>query len=99
MMGNWVIYALLIAAMLVLLVFLRFGAKTAAAVGAAFALLLAFFLGQRGAKTKIENEQLRDRVKNDDKREEAEQRANAAADTVRNLPADELRQSDSFERR
>lgn len=98
-MDSWVIYLAIVAACVVALVFLRFGAKAATFAAGGLALVIAYFAGQRGAAAKIENEQLRDRVNNDDKREASEQRANSAADTVRNAPSVELRKSDPFERR
>jgi len=98
-MDNLLLYGALVASLVILLVFLRFGEKAALVVGALFAAVLVYLKLKKGAKQEVENEVLKERVENDELRNEAERRAEAAADRVRTSPADELREHDPFERR
>jgi uncharacterized membrane protein YhiD involved in acid resistance len=87
------------ACFLVAFIWLRFGEKFATIAGAILAALLVWLKLRDGVKQEVENDQLKERVKNDEARNENERRAEDAADRVRVQPVDELRQSDPFERR
>ena len=96
-MDNWLIYLAIVAALLVLLVFLRYGAKAAAVAGAALAALWIYLAGRKGQRTEIENEVAREELNNEIERNERIVAADRAGDAARDVPADRLRDPDPFE--
>lgn len=98
-MDNLFVLMVVAAIAVVIFVYLRFGKSAAAAAGAVLALLIAYARGRMGAKAEVENDQLRERVRNDEKRNEAERRAEDAADRVRvDNARGGLRDDDGFRR-
>ena len=96
-MDNWLIYLAIVAALIVLLVFLRYGAKAAAVAGAALSALWIYLAGRKGQRTEIENEVAREELNNEIERNERIVAADRAGDAARDVPADRLRDPDPFE--
>lgn len=98
-MDNWIVVAGGLAVGATAFIYLRYGSKAGTVAGAAFALLLTYLAGRRGQRTEVENEVAREELKDEIERNEAIGRAARAGDAARDVPADRLRDADSFERR
>lgn len=100
-LGASLLVELIIAATIIVAVYVKFGKTAAAATGAGLALVIAYLRGRAGAAQAAENRELKDEVRNQAEQASQVGRADAAADRVRvdNADPDKLRAHDEFERR
>lgn len=98
-MDNLFLLGGVVAVAAVVFVYLRFSKGAAGATALALALLLSYFRGRVGAKQEAEVDVLKERVRNDEVRNERAGAADAAADAVRvDNATGGLRNNDGFRR-